>query len=253
MSSFYLELNPIVSIGKKLPQIISSRHFLYTSVWSISELLIELNERTYTCNKTRLKTIVDSKIPIDWEEPTSVFYSSFGIERSDLNVKVVLLKIIEAVIESKSYSEFENKHPGLSLELQTYRGTREISRKFITKGNEIIIGNKNMVDIDYLRRYDFSGNYIDGMAGMFSQQYGISKRELLMNYNGRLEHFINALKMITVNMDELDKNDLFDAFHLLYIQNNITYLVSNDSVFTRFGFQKRIAYRDFSHKLGFET
>jgi hypothetical protein len=254
MSFYYLELNSLITLGKKLSLACKSKHTIYTSTWALSELLISLNESNFTMTKSRLKMILDSKILIDWDEPIYIIYFSFGINWEILNTKAIINKIIHVIIDSDNFLFFQQNFPDLYLELATYKKTRDVSNGFILSFNRIISENITLIDKKLLLNYDFEKHFITGLSKFIvsNLNLNIDHELLLRSYNGRLHLYVNALKTALFNLSNLNDNDFFDLEHILYLQNGLTYIVTNDSIFFKYKFIKAIHNFEFKQKMGIE-
>jgi hypothetical protein len=54
--------------------------------------------------------------------------------------------------------------------------------------------------------------------------------EIRDKYNGKLDRYIAASAEYYSNFSKIQRNDSFDLNHLRYLENNITYIVTNDKM-----------------------
>ncbi len=224
MSQFYLELNAIIHSGKKLLKIIQGKHIIYTSSWAISEQLINVNENTFQIIKSSLFNLYRSKIIIDWDDPYTKRFSSFGMQNPSLPISSILQNLYVSLLKESNYSSFHDKH---SIELAQLKVMRSISEKHTSLLNKMkeMFSNASLKQPskEFMNREIFELILKSVCRGTL-----INPTILEPQYNGQMERYCNACANFTLQR-HFDRNDSFDLLHFSYLSNKIVYMVSNDN------------------------
>ena len=250
--SYYLELNPIVSFGKRLSEVNSLEPSVFTSIWAIIELLAELRPETFRSIQSRLKVVMDSGILVDWEDPTTILYSAFRMRYKNIDVPAANRRIVENVIVSRDLLDLETRFPASFYRVSLFVSLRQESRTLVSRINRLMAGASQVSVEERARNYDFEGIYIRKLADFIAKQTGIGVVIVEAGYTGRLDAFIKGLKAATFNMTQLGKNDEEDLYHLYYANESATDIVSNDAIFSRLGFTNVLSVSEFKNRIGWK-
>jgi hypothetical protein len=267
---YYLDTAAIYEI-KKLPESILEQSFY--SVFSLIEIIAELDHESFNRRKAALKNVLNSAAKQDNSFPEKFVFSSFDYFKDDEFIEERLddlFDIINDVLNSENVGEFS------SFELLKTRKfdfsyfnnmDKFYSKNFIDsslKGNAMITSalkdtsEPKFVEIqdktynlesrraitDFLNEPNVNSSFtILALANeairISGSQYSENlERQVYESYNGLLNVFVDGLSAYsvqqTINNSKPDKNDFQDMIHLYYLRNsNKLKIISNDRLFRK--------------------
>ncbi|PKL23821.1 MAG: hypothetical protein CVV47_13505 [Spirochaetae bacterium HGW-Spirochaetae-3] len=224
MKYFYLELNPIIVAGSKLKKLNWKKADVYTSSWAISEQLINLKEENYPTIRASFKLIDELKIRIDWENNVSKMFSAFDLKHPVLTDEAAIKSQYESVLKASTFSDLPTQ---VLKTIGEFKKMREASNWHMGVMNHFTPEMKEVLRVgiaeDEMKMLSMT-MVLNCIQGTFQ----INEDMLLSRYTGRLDRFLFAQAKYFQKKSDIKKNDWFDLEHFKYIQNEITYMVSDD-------------------------
>jgi len=237
MKSFYLELNAFIGAGKKILKIDSSKAFVYTSSWSLVEQFININEKNFEIIKSNLLTIKESGIYIDKNDIVKKVLDAFDISIPFYSTNNdYLLDIMNKIIINNKYKDIDENTIHNLVKLQDIR---KLSNSLNTKlYKEFMNVARNIINTEF----DENLWYImvfELLVKMVQDNTNKPIEQIMKGYNGSLDRFIYASAQYYGKLHKTDRNDYIDLEHYKYINNDITYMVSDDKIMKFFD-KKRV-------------
>lgn len=237
---FYLETNALIILGNNLRKI-NTKENCYTSNLALLELIKNINESNFRLRQSLLRIIFDSKLRIDWEFSIAKIYSSFQENIPIFSKFEFMRDIFKIIIDASSFTDYQTKLRLSSLDnamnsIQKYIEIPEMSRKEqinpMVHVMKELFNDKRGYSPDDISQFDLisMGTMLSSM--IVARNSNTSPEMILSRYNGRIDiyHTIHTFILLSTFADYIErkKNDLTDVEHLLYLQNKITAIVSND-------------------------
>lgn len=241
MKYFYLELNPIIVAGSKLKKLNWEKAEVYTSSWAISEQLINLKEENYSTIRASLMLIEDLKIRVDWENNVSKMFSAFNLKHPVLTDEAAIKYQYEHVLEAKTFSDLPTKVLGTIGEIKKMRSISNWQMNFINSFTPMmkeVLRDKSIEN-------EMNMLSMKAVLNIIQSEIQINEMELLSRYTGRLDRFLFAQAKYYQKKSDIKKNDLNDLEHFKYLQNEITYMVSDDKFVKQLDYKKVYSVDEF--------
>ncbi|MCY6356214.1 hypothetical protein [Clostridium sp. ZS2-4] len=251
---YYLETNAIRHLSKYLGKL--SNECIFTSYLTIFELLSGIvDNKSFIVRKNILKSVIDSKIEIDWSTLKERLHHAHKIDYFDKE-KIIAQIMVDIVLESESYEQLDelSEKKGFQYRIESFQLLdQEISEAGINESKENIksfkesndkiqkkrikeelIYDEKIYSYAQLNREIIQMNIIKDMT----ETSRILKRDLylkiLENYDESLDSYfyVSAYKhSISGILGQIyAKNDTVDIAHLVYVDENTT-IVSDDKIF----------------------
>lgn len=224
MKYFYLELNPIIVAGSKLKNLNWKKADVYTSSWAISEQLINLKEENYSTIRASFKLIDDLKIRIDWENNVSKMFSAFNLKHPVLTDEAAIKSQYENVLMASTFSDLPTQ---VLKTIGEFKKLREASNWHMSVMNHFTPEMKQVLR-EGIAEDEMKMMSMTMVLNCIQGTFQINEDTLLSRYTGSLDRFLFAQAKYFQKKSDIKKNDWFDLEHFKYIQNEITYMVSDD-------------------------
>lgn len=260
--SVYLETNALMKLTSY-----KCKESVWTSIFSIFEILSGLTEKEYEARKACLRRIKEEKMEIKGPMPAPILMNLFEIPydaKYNESMCEMIIDMCHAVLENEDYSKFidrdilfidkinirriEDALAGLKKLDDSISGmTKNLDRLFEGENKDYIsqiydtTGIKGLADYFWMKFYDNQLNeerlsHAEPFAGTDVIATSRQKMKILFSkYNFKL--FLRAQAAIFavayfINGNSQDKNNPSDLAHLLYLDENDIF-VSNDKLFQR--------------------
>lgn len=234
MKYFYLELNPIIVAGSKLKKLNWKKADVYTSSWAISEQLINLKEENYSTIRSSFKLIDHLKIRVDWENNVSKMFSAFDLKHPVLTDEAAIKSQYEHVLKASTLSDLPTQVLKNIAEFKKLRDTAnwymEFMNNFTPEMKEVLRDGRMKEDVHFIS--------MGSVINLIKSTIPLTEVEILSRYTGRLDRFLFAQAKYFQNKNDIKRNDWFDLEHFKYLQNEITYMVSDDNFVERLDYKK---------------
>lgn len=257
--SVYLETNAL----RKLTNY-TCKESVYTSIFSVFELLSGITEKDFEIRKACLKRIEEQKIEIQGPMIDKLFVDLFGITEYNRFAYKMIMDIYHAALKAESYSCFNktgllvtdinNKSDAIAIHACTWLKNLDENISNIINNIDSIFENENK---EYIKQiYDKDGT--KGLAKhfwwkMYSNRIDEERLshveafvgadavrtirqetdDLFSKYNFKLFLVAQAVifsKAFFINGNTQNVNNASDLLHLLYLNENDKF-VSNDKIY----------------------
>lgn len=241
MKYFYLELNPIIVAGAKLKKLNWKKAEVYTSSWAISEQLINLKEENYSTIRASFKLVDELKIRVDWENNVSKIFSAFNLKHPVLTDEAAIKNQYEHVLKAPTFSDLPTQVLKNIGEIKKLREASnwhmDVMSNFTSEMKEALRGGIAEDEMKLLSMVVVIRN--------IQSTFEIEEDMLLSRYTGRLDRFLFAQAKYYQKKNDIKRNDWFDLEHFKYLQNEITYMVSDDNFVKWLDYKKVYTVNDF--------
>lgn len=264
---YYLDTNIIYNLRHLQEQVVKNS---YTSFLAILEIVAGIDERSYFRRRAALKSVVDSRLVVDWHTPDMIIFDSFGaygeFSMSDSRVNKLKDTMLRCV-SIDSYLDFLNVQVNNISAVEYFRNIdNDITKKFTCTFPELIPSIKKSalvhtitsgdisIDVDFTEavKADFvndsqhamlvknlatSCQYIIGNSGALDKPE-CRFADVINSYNGGANFFICAwlaYELKNIGVGNLPgRNDFQDILHFLYLRNHLDRkIVSDDGIYIK--------------------
>lgn len=233
MSSFYLELNALIGCRDYLRQLAASSDFIYTSYWAIIEELVNLNEDNYWMIRKLFRALDDSGLFIDWTDNFTIVLNAFMIA-IDCKMPGELVKdAFYDIIATKSYSALSTERVGQIKKHVCIRRQAEEDRRTLNVYDYIKFRAAHQYEPNRLGLF-----MLEGIIQKLLPFFELSRDEMLSRYDHTLDRFFLAEGKFMFEKRLVERNDSIDLQYFKYLQNDATYMVSNDRLMHHLDFKK---------------
>lgn len=223
MSSFCLELNALIGCRHHLRQLAASADFIYTSYWAISEELINFNEDSFWTIRRLFRALDDSGLFIDWTDNLTIMMSAFGIPIDYESYSEEVQDAFHDIIEAKEYSALTADR----IKMVKVHGS--IRRQYDSS-------RKKLNDYEGIKRRTRQrcGSSVRGLMMLEHNITSLrllcklSREEMIEHYDHTLDRYFLAQGKFMFEKRLVERNDGLDLEYFKYLQNDLTYMVSDD-------------------------
>lgn len=255
--SVYLETNAL----RKLTSY-KCKESVYTSIFSIFELLSGITEKDFEIRKACLKRIKEQKIEIQGPMIDKLFMDLVGITEYNKFAYKMIMDTYYATLEAENYSHFNNikllgtdkNNKNITIHAHTWLKDWDCDISNITKNIKSIVEDENK---EYIKNiYDKGGDkalaehswgkmynnrvdeerlsHAEPFIGADTVKTVCQEMDVLFSrYNYKLFLVAQAvifLKAFFINGNTQNANNASDLLHLLYLKENDEF-VSNDKIY----------------------
>lgn len=233
MSSFHLELNALIGCRDHLRQLAASSDFIYTSYWAITEELVNLNEDNYWMVRKLFRALDDSGLFIDWTDNYAIVLNAFRVTFRRKPRADVVREAFFDIIRTRSYSE-------LSVDrVKQIKNHARIRRQFDRNRRTMNVYDDIKERTKYRRELNSQGLFmLEDTILRLLPYFELSGDEMLSRYDHTLDRFLLAEGKFIFEKRLVERNDGFDLEYFKYLQNDATYMVSNDRLMHHLDFKK---------------
>jgi len=223
VSSFCLELNALIGCRHHLRQLAASADFIYAPYWAISEELINLNEDSFWTIRRLFRELADSGLFIDWTDNFVIVANAFRVVIACEPFAEIVKDAFFDIVSTERYSMLPADNIKKIKKLMCLRRLFDKNRR-----------DMNVYEDIKMRTQHRLGPKARGLMmledAIIRLQHFIklSREEMIGRYDHTLDRYFLAQGKFMFEKRLVERNDGFDLEYFKYLQNDLTYMVSDD-------------------------
>lgn len=258
---YYLETSALIRLSRWIVESANTtRAIAYTSFLSIFEILAGLTEANYSERVAVLRSVAESRLPVDWDTPREAMAESFSEVRVMDGLRHGIQLLLDIARRESSLPRLKilsaqtsgctpwDELPKMEVVVSTDRSVKvqsqilRMRREVPAEPRKVTRSRLNTTtfrqDLTKVGREvllaDLAAFVAARMPGPKTEE---SVLKVLTSYNGRADRFLaaDALRQGTslISGQQPARNDFIDVSHLLYIPRADQIIVSDDGLLIR--------------------